>query len=216
MKTTTLDLETTGLVPNGLSYETDFMQFPYILSAAWKVVVDGNQSQTFEYIVHQEGRIVPPEATKINGITQEMCDASKFNTFTVLLQFMMDAQNSDFIIGHNVYFDTSIVKANVLRLIKLGGITPMAMFNKLSEILHKDKRICTMRAGQKLMKGKYPKLIELYMKLFQEEFNAHNAGADVDACHRCFEELVRLGVIVLPELPQKPAVSEVVVEEETI
>lgn len=195
MKIITLDIETTGLVPKGIKYEDGYMDFPYILSMAWKI----NHGITYEYIINQEGRTVPPEATAINGITQEMCHASKFNTFSVLLQFMMDAYDSDFIVGHNIYFDTSIIKANVLRIIA-GGITPMAMFEKISDILHKDKRIDTMRAGQKLTGGKWPKLTELYFALFAKEFNAHSAINDVEACWECFNELVDRGIIVLPTI----------------
>ncbi len=208
MKIITIDIETTNLVPKGITYEKDFHQFTYILSMAWKI----NNQPRFEYIINQEGRIVPPEATAINGITQAMCDESKFDTFTTLLQFIMDANESDFIIGHNIYFDTSIIKANVLRIIS-GGKTPLAMYEKISEILHKDKRIDTMRAGQKICGGKWPKLTELHFKLFQEEYDAHSAGNDVDACYRCAMWLSRRGFI--PNLyDYEPEFVEPVVQEE--
>ncbi len=201
MKICTLDLETTGLIPKNARYETDSEKFPYILSMAWCVVeqeYDPNlhikSVLKYEYIINQEGRTVPIEATKINGITQEMCDASKFNTFTTLLQFMMDADGSDLIVGHNIYFDTSIIKANVLRIIS-GGKTPMEMFNKMTAILHKDKRIDTMRLCHKLFGGKWPTLEEAYFKLFGKTFKAHSAGNDVDAAYRIYLELEKRGLI---------------------
>ncbi len=201
MKITILDVETTGIPAKGLTYEQHYMQFPRILSMAWKCVKDGAESETFEYIVNQKGQPIPPEATKINGITDAMCESSQFDIFSVLIQFMMDADQADFIVGHNIYFDTSIIKANVLRIIS-GGQTPMDMFDKISDILHKDKRIDTMRAGIKLC-GKWPKLTELHMKLFQEDFEgAHGSGADVEATYRCAKELARLGLI-LPALFDK-------------
>jgi len=216
MKYTILDIETTGIPPKGANYETDYKQFPYILSLAWKCVKDGAESETFSYVINNPGVIVTPEITKINGITQEMCDASKWDIFTVLVQFMMDADQSDFIIGHNIYFDTSILKANVMRIIS-GGKTPMDMFNKISEILHKDKRIDTMRAGTKLC-GKWPKLTELHHKLFGKPFEgAHTAAGDVDACYACFQELLRQGLVKV-NLPEKVLVEvaqAVVLEEET-
>ena len=76
MKIVILDLETTGLPPKNASYETDFLQFPHILSMSWKCVKDNRESETFEYLINPEGKYtVPPEATAINGITQEMVDA---------------------------------------------------------------------------------------------------------------------------------------------
>lgn len=206
MKLVILDIESTGLVPKGLTYEKDFLQFPYILSMGWKCFNDHHESETFEYIINQENRLVPAEATRINGITQEMCNDSKFNTFTTLLQFMMDADGADYIVGFNLYFDTSIIKANILRTIEVGKKTPMAMYYKMTDVLHKDRRIDVMRACHKLFGGKWPTLTEAYFKLFNEKFNAHSAKDDVNATNRILWELVKRGVIVLE--------PKVVVEEE--
>jgi DNA polymerase III epsilon subunit-like protein len=212
MKIITLDLETTGLPPKNGTYETHYMDFPHILSMAWKI----NDQPRYEYLINPEGKYtVPPEATAINGITQEMVDASKFNIFTVLLQFIMDANDSDFIVGHNLYFDTSIIKANVLRIVS-GGKTPMDMYNLISKILHKDKRIDTMRACHKLFGGKLPTLSESYQRLFGESFEAHSSGNDVDATYRILQELIRLNAIkiMLPSKVLDEVVKEVICEEE--
>lgn len=196
MKIIVLDIESTGLVPKGATYEKDFLQFPYILSMGWKIIVDEKQLETYEYIINQQGRQVPQSATDINGITQEMCDASTMNIFTVLLQFIMDAQGADYIVGFNIYFDTSIIKANTLRIIS-GGKTPMDMYTVMTDILHKDKRIDVMRGCHKLMGGKWPTLSEAYFKLFGETFEAHSAGSDVEATNRIFQELLKRQLIVL-------------------
>ena len=196
MKVTIFDSETTGLPPKNANYETDYMQFPYLLSMAWKCLLDGKESPTFEYIINQEGRTVPPEATAINGITQAMTDVSKFDTFTTLLQFMMDIDQADVIIGWNLYFDTSLIKANILRIIA-GGKTPIDMYNKFTDLLHKDKRIDLMRVCHKIMGGKLPKLTEAYQYFFKESFDAHSAGNDVDAVVRIFKELRRRGELPL-------------------
>lgn len=42
---------------------------------------------------------------------------------------------------------------------------------------------------------KFPSLIELYYKLFQDTFPAHNAAEDVKATMRCYYELINLGII---------------------
>lgn len=215
MKIIILDCETTGLPPKGADYKSAFMDYPYILSMAWKVIEDGIQYRTYEYIINQEGRTVPAEATKINGITQTMCDVSKFNTFSVLMQFMMDAQNNNFIVGHNLYFDTSIIKANILRIVQ-GGNTPIDMFLQMSAILDKEKRIDTMRICHKLFGGKWPTLEEAYYKLFGETFQAHTASGDVDATTRIFKELIKRNTIklVMPDKISKEILGTVLTEEE--
>ena len=42
---------------------------------------------------------------------------------------------------------------------------------------------------------KFPSLEELHYKLFGEVFDAHNALNDVEATKRCYEELLRIGII---------------------
>jgi hypothetical protein len=43
--------------------------------------------------------------------------------------------------------------------------------------------------------GKYPKLEELYYKLFAETFPAHNSLEDVRALKRCYWELVKIKIL---------------------
>lgn len=192
MKTITLDLETTGVPAKGFSYEDNYNLFPYILSIAWKI----NDQPTVEFILNQDGRLISPEITAINGITQEMVDNS-LHTFESIIVKLLDEGPCDLIVGHNIYFDTSIIKANILRFIQLEKLNKNS-FDIATDFLHKNRRIDTMRAGQRLC-GKWPKLTELHMKLFQEEFEAHSSGNDVDATYRCFKELVSMNLIVLPK-----------------
>ncbi len=198
MKTLTIDIETTGIPAKGATYEIDFLTYPRILSLAYKI----DDKPTEEFIIAQNGFQVPPEATTINGITQQMADESPHQLEGILIG-LLEFEKFDFIIGHNIYFDTSIIKANILRLIEEGRVTKN-VFEIYTELLHKDKRIDTMRAGMKICGGKWPKLTELYSKLFGGEFDdAHSASADVDACYKC---AVKMGLI--------PTAIPVVVEEE--
>ncbi|MCK4248692.1 MAG: hypothetical protein KAX15_02825, partial [Candidatus Omnitrophica bacterium] len=47
----TLDIETTGLPAKGADYKTDFVDFPRIVSMAWKI----KDEPTVEYIINPEG-----------------------------------------------------------------------------------------------------------------------------------------------------------------
>lgn len=203
MKTCVIDIETSGLPPKGADYKIDFMKYPRILSIAFKI----NNEETIERIINQGSFHLPSEAMAINGITQEMCNDSIYQLEGVLIEEILSHKYFDFIVGHNIYFDTSIIKANILRLIAEEKITEH-VFDKATEFFHKDKRIDTMRACASLWKGKWPTLTESYERLFQEKFEAHSAGSDVDATYRIFQELIRLNAIKLI-LPEK-VVEEVI------
>lgn len=176
------DTETTGLPQKHHAWDRDYKEYPYILSIAWKY-----KSKAHYYMIYQEGRIVPPEATKANGITTQMAN-NKNATLPfqeVYCRFIEDSLDCVNVIGHNVYFDISIFKANVL---KQYGVNSKEI-NKSIVALDKDKRIDTMRETQKLF-GKWPKLVQLHEYLFGEEFpNAHDALEDVLALERCYNEL---------------------------
>lgn len=190
-KTVTLDIETTGLPPKGASYERDYMQYPHILSMAWKI----NDLPTVEYIVNNRSLIVPPSATAINGITQQMMDESKFDLFSVMCQFIMDGHGAHLCIGHNIFFDTSVIKANIMRLTQASGIST-EFYREVSNIIRKEIRVDTCRASIGLGYGKMLKLAELHMQLFGVGYTGnHTAGQDVDATYRCYVELVKRGLI---------------------
>ena len=65
--------------------------------------------------------------------------------------------------------------------------------------------IDTMRVGKDFCKipgnfmyddYKYPKLDELYYKLFNKHFeNQHNAMADIEATLECYKELIKLNLV---------------------
>lgn len=194
MKTLTIDIETTGVPQKNHTYDKDYLQYPYILSIAWKV----NDEETRQFIINQEGRKISPEITRINGITDEMTAESTHTLISVLAQMGLEGARPDCVIGHGIYFDTSIIKANILRLIDEGK-TDRDFYEAIEELLHKERRVDTMMKTIKFcnLKGKWPKLTELYDKCFPgETFEAHNSQNDVDATYKCFGRLKELGVIL--------------------
>jgi DNA polymerase III epsilon subunit-like protein len=181
-----LDTETTGLFEKGASWETDYNYFPYCLSISWKF-----NNKTHYYLIHQEGRVVPPEATRCNGITTRMANGTTAlpakQVFDMLIRDALLCSN---VIGHNIYFDISIVKANVIRV--YGADSDEII--KLNEGLHKDKRLDTMWGSRKLF-SKLPKLSELHQFLFKKDFATHDAMEDMLACERCYLELRKRGLM---------------------
>lgn len=177
-----VDIETTGLPQKNFNWEVDYMKYPYVLTIAW----DFNGKEHY-YIINQEGRKVPLDATKVNGITTKMANDPKLSTDAdkVYRLLIVDACKAANIIGHNIYFDTSIIKANIIR--KYGMDSDEV--ENIVEAFQKDKRQDTMRSMTRYF-GKWPKLEELYEWLFKEEIKgAHNALNDVRATKRCHLEL---------------------------
>lgn len=72
----------------------------------------------------------------------------------------------------------------------------------MENFLSGKKKICTMEQSTNYCKldgpygFKWPKLSELYSKLFNSSFEeSHNAEVDINATAKCFWELKKLGVI---------------------
>jgi len=191
MRTLVIDIETTGLPQKGHTYEANFMDFPYIVGIAWKL----DNQESVDFIINQEGREIPKEASDINGITTEIANKSEHMLQDVILK-LLAVSPVDCVIGHNIYFDTSIIKANILRLIAQEKL-PKETSIHFEELVHKDKRIDTMRKSIKFCGvGTYPKLSVLYSKLFNENFEAHNSKNDVEATYKCYLKLKELGHIL--------------------
>ena len=102
---------------------------------------------------------------------------------------MADFDQATFIVGHNIDFDKKILGAELIRLHR-------------PDVMNSKRTYCTMQAGTDFCRipGKYgykwPKLQELYIKLFGHDFDgAHNAMSDIEATQECFWELRRRSLI---------------------
>lgn len=193
------DCETTGVPAKGLKWYADFNRFPHVVQSAWAF---GDKERSF--IIKPDNYEIPLETTAIHGITTERAIAEGVPFAEVIDEFLTDAAAAPLVCAHNIYFDTSMLKANILRYCGKGYYDA-----KAEDALHKGKRIDTMMKTVKFVgalhsngrPGKYPKLEELYSKLFPgETFPAHDALEDIRALRRCVQELVNLGII---ELAQK-------------
>ena len=179
MTTLFFDTETNGLPDKNHNWETHYNEFPYIVQIAW---IMGDVEEV--HIIKPETWHIPDDVVKIHGINETRAICEGESNRNVLTAFLEDAKKSDLLVGHNIYFDISIIKANLL---KIG-------FDKteISDALHKNKRFCTMQKSRKIF-GKWPKLIELHQSLFSIDFeDAHSALGDTRATKRCYEELIKM------------------------
>ena len=184
------DTETTGVPLNYKAPSSDTNNWPRLVQLAWILTdEEGNRIHTGNLIVKPEGFTIPTDATRVHGITTQRANEEGVPLAEVIEQFNADLDVANYIVGHNIDFDIKIVGAEMIRL-------------GLKDIMDSKKSYCTMQSSIDFCKipgkygYKYPKLQELYKKLFGTEFdNAHDAMSDIEATEKCFWELKKRKLI---------------------
>lgn len=202
------DTETTGIPDRNHKWDVDFMEYPHIVQLAW---IYGDVAES--HIIRPTGWEIPDEAVAVHGITTEYAMEHGEPFVFVIDRFIAFAQKAGLICGHNIHFDTGIVKANILR--ELGHEYYDA--NNVNDALHKGKRIDTMRPTMKWVDArfasgrlKFPNLGELYARCFPgESFPAHDALEDCKVVARCLPVILENGLVELK-------VKEYPAEQQTI
>lgn len=190
------DTETTGIPDRAAKWDTDFANYPHIVQMAW---IHGCKVES--HIIRPDGWEIPDETVEIHGITNEYAMEHGEPFAAVVDMFIQDCHDAGLICGHNIHFDTGIVKANILR--ELGREYYDA--NDVETALYKGKRIDTMRPTMKWVDArmangrlKFPNLSELYSRCFPgETFPAHDALEDCKAVARCLPVIVEMGLVEL-------------------
>lgn len=181
------DTETTGL-----NRRSDrIVQLAWILTDQF-----GREISREDNIIKPEGFSIPPQASKIHGISTALASEVGKELSEVLNRFCKAFSKAEYAIAHNINFDLPIIKEECGRI---GLQIDDARIG----------RICTMRLSThwcRLPKYngsqgyKWPTLQELHSRLFGSDFDgAHNALADVIATKRCFFELVNKKIIVIDQ-----------------
>ena len=186
------DTETTGVPLNYKAPSSDTNNWPRLVQLAWILTdQEGNRIHTGNLIVKPEGFIIPTDATRVHGITTQRAKEEGVPLAEVIEQFNADLDVANYIVGHNIDFDKKIVGAEMIRL-------------GMKDELEKKKSYCTMQSSIDFCKipgkygYKYPKLQELYRKLFDRDFeDAHNAMSDIEATEKCFWELLKRKLVIL-------------------
>jgi DNA polymerase III epsilon subunit-like protein len=187
-----IDCETTGLPKNWKAPATDIDNWPRVIQLAWALYDAFNRPiETEIHLIRPDGFAIPEEAQRIHHITTEQALAKGKPLTEVLHALAEAAAKAKILIAHNVKFDERVISAEYLRL-------------KLSVPFSDKKRICTMENSTNFCQipgqygYKWPTLSQLHRKLFGSDVEeAHDAGADVAACARCFFELKNLRVITI-------------------
>ena len=186
------DTETTGLPRNWNAAVDDLNNWPRLVQIAFEFYKNGEKINNGNYIIKPEGFYISEETSNIHGITNERAQNEGMPLWMVLREFKNLVEQADFLVAHNMSFDEKIIGAEFLRL-------------NMQNSLAAKQTICTKEISTDFCKipgpvgkdgYKWPKLSELHLKLFNEDFgDSHNAAADVSATAKCFWELRKRGVI---------------------
>ena len=190
MKYVFFDTETTGLPKDYKAPASALYNWPRMIQLSWITAEeDGNIINENDHFIYPCGFLIPAEASQLNGITMDIAEDKGEPLMDVLSSFMCDVDSSSFVVGHNVSFDIHVVGAELIRCGRRD-----TLFAKPS--------ICTMQSTIDFcaIPGnygyRYPKLQELYKKLFGDEFkDAHNALSDIRATLKCYLEFKNRGII---------------------
>ena len=184
------DTETTGLPKNWKAPVTNLDNWPRLVQLAYLFYDSrGNIISSEDFIIKPEGFRIPTDSSRVHGITNEIAINEGQSISSVLQKFNNLITQANYLVAHNMSFDEKIIVAEFLR-------------NGMPDSVASKKRICTMESTTNFcaIQGpygyKWPKLSELYYKLFKSNFEeAHNAAADIKATAKCFWELKKLNKI---------------------
>lgn len=197
------DVETSGLYRNNQPMELQpyVLQFSYIL---YNLKNHDIIRKVNSYVNVGPNVTITPEISAINGCTRELCDKGKKIDF-LLSQFYYDFTLAEYIVAHNIDFDSKIITLEFKRNWNLmEKIAPNALKLFDADYLKSTNQtcICTMKETTQLVKAphknakpedivkknfKWPTLSELHHYLFGfQPQNLHNSMVDVLITLKCF------------------------------
>lgn len=192
MKIFVFDTETTGFVERDgpLEVQPHIVQFSGILLEVDEDSLQLTETDRIDQYIKPPISI-PFSASQVHGIyDKDVQDKpeirEKMDTFLTYLN------GADVVIGHNIEYDESVICYELERLGRKGDYNPRNVICTMKETVN----FCAIPGRG--VGYKFPKLNELYKKLFGEFFEgAHSAIYDVEATVRVLQELLHKEVIIL-------------------
>ena len=106
------DTETTGIPRNYQAPVSDSRNWPRVVQIAWLITdAEGCEQKSAEYIIKPQGFVIPREASRIHGITNEVANRQGVELGPVLEEISADLAQALVLIAHNMDFDEKIVGA---------------------------------------------------------------------------------------------------------
>ena len=126
------------------------------------------------------GMKISENVAKVLGISDEIVQKYGNPTSEILHIFKDVCKNAKYLIGHNLDYDYKVISAEIIR-------------NNFNLSLKRKKRICTMINSKEFVNKKssdnkltYPKLSDLFKKLYEEDFFSKCPFDDVKYAVKCF------------------------------
>lgn len=189
------DTETTGLPKNYNASPEDLDNWPRIIQLAYSIYDEsGKEVKRVCKLIKPDGWVIPREEFWLkNGYSTEENEKNGVPLKEVLEEYTADRLACHYAIAHNMNFDSKIIRSEMFRY----GIKTEFTAKKICTMM-KTISFCNISHTNGRKGKKFPQLIELHRKLFNADFQgAHDAGNDVDACAKCFFELLKQKVITL-------------------
>ena len=160
------DVETSGLLGHTQSMYSNLDEIPYVvqLSYAMYDLTHERLLKTVDtYIRIAEHIQISPEATKINGIDQELCQREGYPMVNVLHHFYDDYHMSSLIVAHNYKFDSRMMTFEFQRHWEIMKNTHPYALNLFHPTYMKHngmKWVCTMMESIHVCRIPYPSPIQ--------------------------------------------------------
>ncbi len=183
------DTETTGLPKRWDAPLSDSENWPRCIQIAWQIHdASGELIAHQDYLIQPTGFTIPFDSEQVHGISTSLAEEQGVSLSEVLEDFQAAIKGVAYVVGHNISFDRNIMGAEFLRQ---GLEDPLEGKTVIDTCTEETATLCKL-AGGRGGKFKLPTLGELYVHLFQVQFEeAHNATADVESTARAFFELLR-------------------------
>jgi DNA polymerase-3 subunit epsilon len=185
------DTETTDLPRSHLELTHPFQ--PHLIQFGAIVFDDlGNEiERLFTLVKPGPAALLSTSAFSAHGISLERANREGIEPLEVFSWFTAKASNAQLILGHNVSFDIQIMRILGARLTGEVWIPPCPIFCTMAHaapIVNLPPTPRMLATGR--THAKPPTLSECVGHFFGEELaDAHDAGADVEACIRVFHHI---------------------------
>lgn len=201
MKLLFIDTETNGLPKNRYAPFTSPEMWPHVLQISWQLVDSDSWTKESEYDSYLKLRGPwNKDAERIHQIPEDVVGKLGKEPEEIFRELGVVLEMCDAVISHNMIFDKTVIMSEIQRLKESGvAIDPRTIWPA------SKKEVCTMSLTKEFCgirftnssDYKYPKLNELYLKLFGLSYDIsgaslHNSKNDVSCLVSCVKKMIEL------------------------
>ena len=180
------DTETTGFM--NARKPVNHPDQAHIVQLAAQLVNPNNSTRMEFSLIVNPGVPIPPRASAVHGITDDIAAQYGVSPSTAVDFFMLLQGHADTLAAHNIAFDKQVMETAIAR--RTGEVNPLTKpmyctMKKATDIVKAPPTPKMVAAGRTHWKS--PNLSECIKHFFDEELEgAHDAMIDVVACRRVF------------------------------